>query len=356
VEHGIVVTTLVYVGVVDLAKRGCSMHFLGENGVIEQYMTDCSNRGNDEKTQKLRWRLFGWLVPWLEKKGVTELEDVTLSLLRQFLSFLLQSGTSDRCEVEAKSYSDKLASSTVAMYISYLKAFFSWCYQEEYVEKDPAARLKKPKVPDKVVAAFTQEHLDKLLEVCDTGTNNGFRDYVILLVLLDTGMRVSELCGLRLSDVYPKYVRVDGKGQKEREIGLHSDVSKLLRKYISKCRPSYASNSEYVFLGRQGPLTISGVEYIIKKLKNKSGIDISRATPHVFRHTHSKQYLKRGGDLFKLSRELGHASVQVTAKIYLGDYKSSDARDDHDKYSPIEDIKPKGLRDNKGGGKGKKRV
>jgi integrase/recombinase XerD len=323
------------------------MRLSGENGVIEQYMTDCSNRGNNEKTQKLRRRIFSWLVSWLEQQGIIELEDVTLSLLRQFLGFLLQSSTSDRCEVETKSYSDKLAPSTVAMYMSYLKAFFRWCYMEELISSDVAARLRKPKVPEKVVTAFTQEHLDKLLAVCDTSTNNGFRDYVILLLLLDTGMRVSELCGLRLSDVHTKYVKVDGKGQKEREIGLHPDVSKLLWKYISKYRVLYGSDSDYVFIGRQGPLTISGVEYIVNKLKDKSGIDITRATPHVFRHTHSKQYLKRGGDLFKLSRELGHASVQVTAKIYLSDYKSSDARDDHDKYSPIEDIKPKGLRDNK---------
>ena len=331
------------------------MQLLGENGVIEQYMTDCSNRGHDEGTQALRKRLFRWLVPWLEKKGVIELEDVTLLLLRQFLSFLLQSRASERCEMESRSRADKLAPSTVAMYISYLKAFFHWCYMEELLPFDPAARLQKPKVPEKVVAAFTPEHLDKLLAVCDTSTNNGFRDYVIILLLLDTGMRVSELCNLRISDVHPKYVKVDGKGQKEREIGLHSDVSKLLWKYINKYRGLCGVESDIVFLGEKGPLTVSGVEYIVKKIKDKSGIDIARATPHVFRHTHSKQYLKRGGDLFKLSRELGHSSVQVTANIYLGDFKSSDARDDHDKYSPIEGIRPKGPKDDKGGGKGKKR-
>jgi integrase/recombinase XerD len=328
------------------------MQLSGENGVIEQYMVDCSNRGHAKKTLDARKRLFGFLIPWLEKKGVTELEDVTLPLLRQFLSFLLQSDAADR-RVPAR-YSGKLTLSTVATYVSYTKAFFSWCYQEEFIEKDPAARLKKPKVPEKVVAAFTQEQVDKILEVCEVSTYNGFRNYVIVMVFLDTGMRVSELANLRVSDVHVKYVKVNGKYQKEREIGLHPNVSKLLLKYISKYRPLRVADSDHVFLGERGPLTPSGMEYIIKKIKEKTGIEGMRVSPHVFRHTHSKEYLKRGGDLFKLSRELGHANVQITANIYLADFKSSDARDDHDKYSPVGDIKPKGPKGDIASKKGKK--
>ena len=78
-----------------------------------------------------------------------------------------------------------------------------------------------------------------------------------------------------------------------------------------------------------------------------------RISPHVFRHTHSKRYLKRGGDIFKLSRELGHSNVQITSRVYLGDYKSSDARDDHDKYSAVEDIKIKQPQERKRGKKDK---
>ncbi len=327
------------------------MRFLGENGVIEQYMADCSNRGHDEGTQAIRRRLFGWLVRWLEQKGVTELEDVTLLLLRQFLSFLLQSDSKERCEVSV--YSGKLAPSSVAMYVAYLKAFFNWCYMDELIPSNPAVRLQKPKVPEKVVTAFTTEHLEKLAAACDISTNNGFRDYVVMMVLLDTGMRVSELASLRVSDVHVRYVKVDGKGQKEREIGLHPDVSKLLWKYINKYRGLYGVGSDFVFVGKRGALTTSGLEYIVRRVKEKSGIDGMRVTPHVFRHTHSKQYLKRGGDLFKLSRELGHANVNITANIYLGDFKSSDARDDHDKYSSVGDMKIEKSKEGKKGKKGK---
>jgi len=210
-------------------------------------------------------------------------------------------------------------------------------------------RLSKPKAPQKVLATFTAEHIERMLAVCDTDTRTGFRDYVILLLLLDTGMRVSELCSLRVADVYPHYVKVFGKGQKEREIGLHPDVSKLLWRYISKHRATFGIEDNHVFLGERGPLTVSGVDMIFHIIEKKAGITDVRVSPHTMRHTFSKQYLKRGGDLFKLSRELGHSSVQVTGKIYLGDFNSTDARQDHDRYSPIGGVKLGKVKDGKKG-------
>ena len=137
---------------------------------------------------------------------------------------------------------------------------------------------------------------------------------------------------------------------KEREIGLHPDMSKLLWKYINRERGSFGVESDRVFLTSKGPLTVSGVETIFDNIQKRAGITGVRVSPHTMRHTFSKRYLKNGGDLFKLSRELGHSGVQVTGAIYLGDFKSTDAREDHDRYSPLSDMKlPK-----KRGDKGKK--
>jgi integrase/recombinase XerD len=134
-------------------------------------------------------------------------------------------------------------------------------------------------------------------------------------------------------------VKVHGKGQKEREIGLHPNVGKLLWKYIQKHRGSYGFESDRVFLGQRGPLTVDGVEAIFGVIERKSGVTGVRVSPHTLRHTFAKFYLKRGGDLFKLSRELGHSGVQITGNFYLGDFKSSDAREDHDRYSLANDVK-----------------
>ena len=88
-----------------------------------------------------------------------------------------------------------------------------------------------------------------MLDSCDTSTDVGFRDYVILLLTLDTGMRLSELASLKISDIHDTYVKVYGKGRKEREIGIHPQVSKLIWKYISKYRHPLDENEQALFMG-----------------------------------------------------------------------------------------------------------
>ena len=315
--------------------------------VFEQYLIDCSNLGRAQGTLASKRRHLGLLLRWLEGVGVTELEAVTLPLLRQFLNYLITSDSSQRFPDAVQQ--GKLEASSVGGYMATVKAFFQWCVNEELLAASPAARLRKPKTPQKVVAAFTPEHLEKLLAACDTETRAGFRNYVMLLLLLDTGMRVSELCGLRVSDVYPRYVKIFGKGQKEREIGLHPEMSKLLWKYIHKHRGAFGVTSDRLFVGEKGPLTVSGVETIFDNLEKATGIVGVRVTPHTMRHTFSKRYLKNGGDLFKLSRELGHSSVQITGNTYLADFKSSDAREDHDRFSPLGEVKFGRTKDGKRG-------
>jgi len=307
--------------------------------VMEQFLIDCSNRGYAVGTLPLYRRVLGLLARWLAERNVIELEAVTLPLLRQFLHFLLTSDSSERFPESETIRQGKLAPVTVGTYVAIVKSFFSWCVDEDLLENSPAARLSKPKTPKKVVVTFTPEHIEKLLAACDTETRTGFRDYVMLLLLLDTGMRVSELCDLRLSDVHPRYIKVFGKGMKEREIGLHPDMSKLLWKYINRDRGSFGVESDRVFLTSKGPLTVSGVETIFDNIQKRAGLTGVRVSPHTMRHTFSKRYLKNGGDLFKLSRELGHSSVQITGSTYLGDFKSADAREDHDRYSPLNDVK-----------------
>jgi integrase/recombinase XerD len=308
----------------------------GEKGVVAQFLLDCENRGLADGSVALYRRHLGLLVRRLEMMGVTELEDVTLVYLRQLLHFLLHPDVNDKRFPGARRQDKgKLAPGTVGSYVLTMKTFFGWCVAEDLIESNPAARLTKPKIPKNVVAAFSPEHIDKMLAVCDTSTERGFRDYVLLLVLLDMGMRVSELCSLRLQDVYQRHIKVWGKGQKEREIGIHSEVSKLLWKYIQKYRHPRDPEEDHVFLSKRGALTVSGVEDISKNIRVKSGITDVRVSPHTLRHTFAKWYLLRGGDLFKLSRELGHSGIQITGEIYLGDFKSADARLDHEDYSPV---------------------
>ncbi len=310
--------------------------------VIEQYLIDCENRNLADGTMHLYRVRLGLMARWLAGQGVQELEGVTVPLMRLFLNYLKHSDASDRWE--GTSRRGKLADSTLGAFVAAIKAFFQWCFMEEFISSNPAVRLRKPAVEEKVVPGLTSDEIEKLLACCDQSTRVGCRDYVMLLLMLDTGIRVSELCSLRLVDVHQRHIKVHGKGHKEREIGMHPDVSKALWKFIQKYRGSFLVESECVFIGERGSLTVSGVETIFDKLEKESGVIVH---PHKLRHTHSKEYLKQGGDLFKLSRELGHSSVQVTGKTYLADFKSSDAIVDHSSYSVVNSVKIGSLKDGK---------
>ncbi len=309
------------------------MKFEGKDGVLTHYLIDVDNRLGDLTLVSYTHRL-GVLVQLLHDKcGVTDLEQVTVQHLRQCVQHL-STAPIDAGGRRTQNDEGVLSTTTVKGYIRVWKAFFNWCYQEELITSNPADRLKSPKAPKKITPAFTEEHIGKMLAACDTSTPLGFRDYVILLLLLDTGMRVAEVASLRIENVHETYIKVEGKGRKEREIGIHPEMSKLLWKYVSKYRQPSNPDEPMLLLGRGKPLHISGIQHVVKRIQRATGLSDIKFTAHVFRHTHSKMYLDNGGELFKLSRELGHSSIQVT-KIYLEDFGSSEARKDHDSFSPL---------------------
>jgi integrase/recombinase XerD len=306
---------------------------------LKHYLIDVDNNLGDLTLVSYTQRA-GVLLRLLETVcSVVDLEQVTTLHLRQCVQHLLtvrvDAGThrGRRPEVDGT-----LAPSTVKSYIRVWKAFFSWCFEEELIDTNPAVRLKHPKAPKRIRPAFIPEQIEKMLSVCDTSTNDGFRDRVILLLLLDTGLRIAEIGSLKVSFVYDGYIKVEGKGRKEREIGIYPEMSKLLWKYIHKYRAPANPTEASLFIGRTGvPLRAPGINHIIKRIQKACDLEDIKFSAHVFRHTFAKMYLKRGGDLFKLSRQLGHSDVNTT-KIYLEDFNSADAREDHDTFSPLAGI------------------
>ncbi len=316
---------------------------------LKHYLIDVDNNLGDltlvNYTQRLTVLLRLLATVCTDQKGgsvsISELEQVTVMHLRQCVQYLLTSPVEHPSRYGRRpDEGGKLSPATVKSYIRVWKAFFSWCYQEELVDPNPAARLKHPKAPKRIRPAFTEAHIDRMLAACDTGTLEGFRDHVILLLLLDTGIRIAEISTLRVSSVHDRYIKVMGKGRKEREIGIYPEMSKLLWKYIHKYRKPADPDETALFIGRGKPLQSTGVHSIMKRIQKASGLEDIKFSAHVFRHTFSKMYLARGGDLFKLSRELGHSDVNTT-KMYLEDFGSTEARKDHDSFSPLAGIQLK---------------
>lgn len=299
----------------------------GEKGAIAQFIRDCQVRQLSNHTISNYTRYLRIMVDTLEKLcAVTELEQVTVSHLRECVLYLL-----------SPDYKAVLCANTVRIYIRAWKVFFNWCYQEELLDVNPTSRLKAPKPEKRVKQTFTPEQVQVILDSCDLSTEIGFRDYVMFSLMVDTGLRLSEIASLRVDDVHPTYIKVFGKGRREREIGLHPEVSKLLWKYVNKHRNA-APGETALFVGRMGALSKAGVEDVIKRAKARCGLDVSQFSAHIFRHTFSKQYIDHGGDVLRLSRELGHSDVKIT-EIYLRDFSSTDARKEHPSRSVFNNLK-----------------
>lgn len=274
--------------------------------------------------------------------SVTELEQVTVLHLRRCVQHLLTAPV----EGPVRRRPDNgltLSASTVCTYIRRWKTFFTWCLEEELIEKNPSARLEYPKTDEKVIDAFSEMQIEQMLSVFDLSTDEGFRDYVIVLLMLDTGIRRSEVVTLCVEDVHETYITVFGKGRKERQIGIHPQINNLLWKYIHKHRHPRNSGEPALFLstGKRWhglPFGRGGMHILMSRLKAKTGIDEVRLSAHTFRHTFACMYLDEGGDLFSLSRELGHTRIETTER-YLKSFTSKNARMQHNGHSPINRIK-----------------
>ncbi len=234
----------------------------------------------------------------------------------------------------------KLSGHTVNCYLRSLRIFFSWLVAEEVIAGNPFDRVKIPRPPRKVIPVFSDAQIRALLNATDTGTPEGVRDYTIILTLLDSGLRVSELCQLTLEHVWLEdgMVKVLGKGNKERLVPIGKQVQRALWHYISRYRPEPAVPScDAVFLTRDGrPLTKDRVEKLMTAYGRKAGVAGVRCSPHTFRHAAAVKFLRNGGDVFSLQRMLGHSSLEMTRRYC--ELADIDVKRAHVTASPVDNL------------------
>jgi len=235
-----------------------------------------------------------------------------------------------------------LSSYTLAGYVRVIKSFLYWCLKDDqyaqYVSETIINRIEKPKIIETIIEVFTTEQIKALFKACDKEESEHLqlRDKAILAVLLDCGLRATELCTLTIGnvslDAKDAYVRVLGKGNKWGEVGLGDQSLKYVRKYIRMFREptiEYAKenrNQAFIFVNRYGDqLTKSGLWRIFDRLGQWAHIDGVRCSPHTMRHTFAHMFMKNGGDIYTLSKLLRHSSLSVTEQ-YLKSLQQSEAR------------------------------
>jgi integrase/recombinase XerC len=206
-----------------------------------------------------------------------------------------------------------LTKKTISRKISGVRSFYRFLLKEGYINKNPLLTLELPKVEKRLPTFLTEEEVFKLINAPDKKTTLGLRDNLILKMLYSTGMRVSELVSLRISELNLEKgeVIIKGKGNKERVVFLPQDILDDIKYYIQKRR----KNSNILFLNRKGKLlTDKGVRILVEKYAKKI-IPYKKISPHTLRHTFATHLLTNGADLRSVQELLGHTKLSTT-QIY----------------------------------------
>ncbi|MGD2089706.1 MAG: site-specific tyrosine recombinase XerD [Candidatus Aminicenantes bacterium] len=225
---------------------------------------------------------------------------------------------------------------TQAHLISVLKSFYKFLVSEEKIDYNPISMIASPKKWKALPKYLTIDQVSELLESPELTTPLGQRDKAILELMYATGLRISEVIQLKLNNLYIEecFLRVMGKGSKERVVPFGETAKEYLEQYLEKARPVLLKHkfTDIVFLNRNGePLSRQGLWKVIKGYGKKLGM-ASQLSPHVLRHSFATHLLEKGADLRSIQMMLGHSSISTT-EIYTYVAKTR-VKQIYDKYHP----------------------
>ena len=243
------------------------------------------------------------MISYLEGEGV-DIDNILEKDITNFVNFMFDSGKER---------------STQARTVSGMKSFFNYLLLYDKIETSPTELIESPKIKRKIPDVLTLDQVDKIMSAIDLSNKFGHRNKAIIEILYSCGLRVTELITLRCSDLFFEdgYLRVIGKGSKQRLVPINNNVIKQVAIYLSqrgtlKVVPKY---NDFLFLSSRGTsLTRVMIFLIIKDLTKKAGIE-KNVSPHTFRHTFATHLLKGGADIRAVQEMLGHESI-LTTEIY----------------------------------------
>lgn len=234
-----------------------------------------------------------------------ELKQFSASHIQQFLEWINQFPISEFSQ---------------ARILSGIKTFFGFLQIEYSFLNNPAELIEAPRLSRKVPSVLNIQEIDQLIAAIDLSSAEGMRNKAILETLYGCGLRVSELCNLKISNLFldVEFIKVEGKGNKERLIPIGNHAINYIKMYLDEVRVHLKikpGNEDFVFLNRRGsPLSRVMIFIIIKDLANKIGLE-KEISPHTFRHSFASHLVEGGADLRAVQDMLGHESI-TTTEIY----------------------------------------
>jgi len=309
-------TKLGHLNQFDIITSDTTLHGQLKIFLLSCKVNELSPRSIDDYAQKV-----GAFVMFCKSQGIKEPQEVTPNHVRVFLLLL-------RERIKAVSVHD---------YYGCIHRFFNWLIEEDVLEQSPMARMKPPRVPKQIIQPFSLEDIKRMLVVLSEDNLRGYRNRALVLTFLDTGLRLSELASIMLSDVdFDRgIIKVMGKGAKGRVVRIGKESQKAILKYLLQRRDKLPQL--WVTMECR-PMAARGIQSLIKRLGKRAGITDARCSPHTFRHTFAITCLRNGIGEFNLQCLLGHTTLQMTRK-YVQTLGAGDALSAHEKASPVDNMR-----------------
>ena len=273
---------------------------------------------------------------YLSNRHLSEsLDTIDKKLLREYVLYLLK-----RNRFENHPYTpvrlEPLSTATIHGHVRTLRAFFTWLVNEGLAHENIARDLRPPKLVKKAVSTLSDAEITVILHTLNLSNHCEARNLTIFMLLLDTGLRVEEVVTLKMEDVHMRegFLKVMGKGKKERIVPIGNSAQKALQRYIFRYRTRPAHTGiENVFLSVHGtPLTGNSMKLTFARLAHRSGV--RRLHAHLCRHTFATRFLTNGGDVFTLQQILGHSTLEMV-RHYVN-LASNDIIIKHQRCSPLD--------------------
>ncbi len=298
--------------------------------IMLKYVTHMKALGRSPHTVKNAGNMLKRFATFLENEGVTQAEELNREVIEEYRQELAFSFTAKGSPLSGRSQGKML--STVKGFTRYLR-------DNDYLVHDPGAKVMLPKEPKRLPRSImTQDEVKKVLAAPDVRTNSGYRDRIMLELLYDTAIRKAELSGIRMTDVDLEagYIRVQGKGDKERVVPVSGRVCGLIRNYLLAVRPELIEGEDpgWLLISDKGNrMHLHRIWVIVKKYATLAKLK-KNITTHTFRHTCATHMLKNGAPIRHLQEMLGHESLEST-QVYTH-VTINDLKEVHAKYHPSE--------------------
>ncbi|MDE2142869.1 MAG: tyrosine-type recombinase/integrase [Elusimicrobia bacterium] len=304
----------------ELAYAPHSVNKVPIGNASEAFMLRCHAQNLTDGTITWYTDLLRVWNRYLESNGVTLAKEVTPELIRSYFDDMRKRG---------------MASGTIARTYGALRCFFGFLSRERMIPQNPFALIAKPRMEKKLIKPLSMEQARLLLAAINKRTFQGLRLWTMVVLMLDTGLRVAEVMGLRVDemDFQAGVLRVMGKGAKERQVPFSSVAKQALWNYT--VRRGEIPGQDLVFVSQFGKrLERCWMRKALRCVNQRLKLQGVRLSPHTLRHTFATQYIINGGDAFSLQEILGHSTINMV-RLYVA-LANRDVALMHRRFSPME--------------------